>query len=79
MNSSAARNLPREGTERVVDAIIERLEAGCSLTDREAHFLMNAYKTQSQEERSLSQKRDQLDDVKTDELMQFLRVASNGN
>lgn len=77
MRSKDVRNLPREATEKIVDAILDRIASGCALSQPESHFIMGAYKTQSQEERSLSQKQNQLSDATEEDLLKFLRSSGD--
>ena len=47
-------NLPKRAATIMLERILARMEAGCDLNEAEAQFLMAAYKTQSQEERSMA-------------------------
>lgn len=71
-------NLPKRAATIMLERILARMEAGCDLNEAEAQFLMAAYKTQSQEERSMADQNKKFSKVESGDLHDYLKVLRNG-
>ena len=74
-----ASNLSRELVRGLLEKIQERVDHGHALTQPELRTVLEIFKSQGQQERSLAQERDQLKGIPTDKLEQWLLRETNSN